>query len=102
MKIVVIGGSAGGIEGLRGIAAGLRPDFPSPILVVIHMPADERSLLASILRKSGPLEAVQARDGEALRPGVIYAARPDHHLLVEQGRIKLARGPRENRVRPAI
>src|SRR5437879_3351218 len=102
MRVVVIGASAGGVESLKAVAANLRVDLPAPVLVVLHIPADEGSLLAPILRKSGPLPAVQARDGDSLEPGCIYVAPPDHHLLVEPGRIKVTRGPRENRMRPAV
>jgi hypothetical protein len=32
----------------------------------------------------------------------VYVAVPDHHLLIEQGYIRVIRGPKENRHRPAI
>src|SRR5206468_2897234 len=32
----------------------------------------------------------------------IYVAPPDHHLLVEAGRVRVTRGPKENRFRPAV
>jgi two-component system chemotaxis response regulator CheB len=37
-----------------------------------------------------------------LKPGHIYFAPPDSHLLVEPGRVGVTKGPRENRFRPAI
>jgi two-component system chemotaxis response regulator CheB len=40
-------------------------------------------------------------DGQSIQPGRIYVAPPDHHLLIEDGRVRLTRGPRENRNRPA-
>src|SRR4051812_50224295 len=39
---------------------------------------------------------------QRLQPGTIYVAPPDFHLLVEPGRLRLTKGPRENRFRPAI
>jgi two-component system chemotaxis response regulator CheB len=41
-------------------------------------------------------------DGESIQPGKIYVAPPDRHLLLEAGRIRLTRGPKENRFRPAV
>ena len=35
-------------------------------------------------------------------PGRIYVARPDQHLLLERGQVRLAHGPREQGHRPAI
>jgi two-component system, chemotaxis family, protein-glutamate methylesterase/glutaminase len=37
-----------------------------------------------------------------VRPGRIYVACPDRHLLVEEGRVRLVQGPKENRHRPAV
>jgi two-component system chemotaxis response regulator CheB len=45
---------------------------------------------------------VHAVDGEAIEPGRLYVAPPDRHLLLEHQRIRLTRGPKENRFRPAI
>jgi two-component system chemotaxis response regulator CheB len=41
-------------------------------------------------------------DGDTIQQGIIYVAPPDQHMLVEQGCIRLLRGPKENRHRPAI
>jgi two-component system chemotaxis response regulator CheB len=48
------------------------------------------------------LPASHARDGEAIRPGHIYVAPPDFHMLVRDDRIELSHGPRENHSRPAV
>ena len=50
----------------------------------------------------GPLPATQKLDGEAIRAGHIYVAPPDHHLRVESGHVRVTRGPKENRLRPAV
>src|SRR5262249_878437 len=42
------------------------------------------------------------RDGDVIRPGRIYVAPPDNHLLVEDGCVRVIHGPKENRHRPAI
>jgi two-component system, chemotaxis family, protein-glutamate methylesterase/glutaminase len=100
--IVVIGASAGGIQALTTLVAGLSRDFPASILVVVHIPPYAVSRLPEILSRSGPLLATHAQQGEAIAPGRIYVAPPDRHLLVRSGWIELSRGPRENHARPAI
>lgn len=100
--IIVIGGSGGSLESLITIVGALPRNFPASIFIVIHMPADAPGLLPEHLACSGPLPAVQAVDGETIRHGRIYVARPDHHLVIDNGRIRVMRGPRENRHRPAI
>jgi two-component system chemotaxis response regulator CheB len=42
-----------------------------------------------------------AAHGEPLRPGHVYTAVPDHHLLVVDGVMALSKGPTENGHRPA-
>jgi two-component system chemotaxis response regulator CheB len=101
-QIVVVGASAGGLEALRTLVAGLPRNFPAPICVVLHTSPQSPGILDEILQRSGPLPAAQAREFDRLRPGHIYVAPPDHHLLVEPGKLRIARGPKENRFRPAI
>ncbi len=100
--VVAIGASAGGVEALSRLAAGLSPDVPYAYLIVLHVAPRAPSVLARIIDRSGPLPAVTARDGEALRPGYIYVGSPDHHLLVADHRVVLSQGPTENGYRPAI
>jgi two-component system chemotaxis response regulator CheB len=100
--LVVIGASAGGIEALRVLVAALPPDFPAPIGIVLHTSPQSPGLLDSILSRSGPMPATNARDRERLKPGHIYVAPPDSHMLVEPGILRVTKGPRENRFRPAI
>jgi two-component system, chemotaxis family, protein-glutamate methylesterase/glutaminase len=100
--IIVIGASAGGIQALTTLVAGLPRDFPASLVVVVHIPPCAISRLPEILSRSGPLPAAHARHGEAIEPGRIYIAPPDRHLLVRAGWIELSRGPRENHCRPAI
>lgn len=101
-RIVVIGASAGGIEALRTIAAGLPADFSVPIAVVMHSAPDAAGVLSEILDRAGPLTAVRARDHERLQAGRIYLPPSDRHLLIEPGRVRVTRGPKENLFRPAI
>ncbi len=46
--------------------------------------------------------AAHAYDGEEIKENRIYVAPPDHHLLVEGSKLRIAKGPKENRFRPAI
>jgi two-component system chemotaxis response regulator CheB len=102
LNVAAVGASAGGVEALTHFAAGLPPDLPYAVLVVLHMPAGAPSVLARILDRSGPLPAVPAADGTPLKPATIYVSMPNHHLLAHDGRIVLSEGPTENGHRPAI
>jgi two-component system, chemotaxis family, protein-glutamate methylesterase/glutaminase len=100
--IIVIGASAGGVEALAELARGLPADLPASLFVVHHFPAYAISVLPGILNRSGPLNAAHAEDDEPIRPGRIYVAPPNYHLLVKRGHVQLLRGPRENGHRPAV
>ncbi|MFC0542353.1 chemotaxis protein CheB [Kutzneria chonburiensis] len=100
--VVVVGASAGGVESLRGLLAALPADLPASVLVVLHMPADGTSALPAILNRVGPLPVHPARSGLRLRHGHVYAAVPDHHLLLVDGVMALSKGPTENGHRPAV
>lgn len=100
--IIVIGGSAGAIGVLRRLVAALPADLAAAIFVVVHIPPEAPSLLASILESSGALPASMAVEGEPIRRSRIYVAPPDHHMLVKPGWVSVIKGPRENRHRPAV
>ena len=76
--------------------------MPAAVFVVIHVAPSATSALASILDRAGPLPASQAVDGEAIELSRIYVASPNRHLLIKEGSVAVAVGPRENRHRPAI
>lgn len=46
--IVAVGASAGGVEALTNMAAGMPCDFPFAVVVVLHMPPGAPSVLAKI------------------------------------------------------
>ena len=100
--VVVVGASAGGVEALTTLAAGLPEDFDAPICVVLHLTADAESRLADIISRAGALPATQVRGDERLESRRIYVARPDHHLVVRGQRVLAVQGPHENAVRPSI
>lgn len=100
--IIVVGASSGGLEPLETLVSQLLPGFPAAIFVVWHVAPELPSMLPQILARAGSLPATHAVDGEEIKPGHIYIAPPDHHLLVEPGYVRLTRGPKENRFRPSI
>jgi two-component system chemotaxis response regulator CheB len=100
--LVVIGASAGGVEALKRIVADLPGDLPAAVCVVLHIAPGSPSALAAVLSRSGPLPCHTPRDGDRLRPGEIIVGVPGHHLVIEEERVRLTVGPRENGHRPAV
>ena len=100
--VIAIGTSAGGIQALKAVVQKLPQDFPASIHIVQHLSNEFSSNLTSVLAKVSKLPIAFAKDGELIESGRIYLAPPDFHLMLELGRIRVTRGPRENRMRPAI
>lgn len=100
--IIVIGASSGGFAVLQRLAADLPAALPAALFVVWHMPPDGAGVLPHALAQAGALPAAHAVDGEPVAAGRVYVAPPDHHLLVERGHVRVTRGPKENRFRPAV
>lgn len=101
-NIIVIGASAGGFEAIKLIVAGLPSNLNASVFVVWHMSPDVRGILPQVLSQLNGPEAVSARDREKIKTGKIYVAPPDHHLVLEEGIMRVTRGPKENRFRPAV
>jgi len=100
--IIVIGASFGGIEALSRIVAGLPPKLKASVFVVLHIPAQHESIVPLLLIWRGPLLAVHAVDHMPIEHGRIYVAPPDHHLLLEPDQMRVLKGPKQIRFRPAV
>lgn len=100
--MLLIGGSAGAVAPLRTILAALPADLPASVIVLLHMSANGTGIFATVASLSCRLPACHAEDGMVLRPGQVYVAQPNRHLLVAEGQLRLGSGPRENSARPAI
>jgi two-component system chemotaxis response regulator CheB len=101
--VVVIGASAGGLKALRQLVAYLPGDLPAALLVTTHLAPAVPSRVAATLAQVGALPAVVASVGMPMPPGRIYTAVPDRHLVIDEHDVlRITRGPRENRVRPAV
>lgn len=102
-EAVVMGASAGAIDALAAILPGLPRDYPVPIMVVVHLPTDKKSLIVQIFQQKCQLRVVEAEDKVPLEPGTVYFAPADYHLLVEPERVlSLSVEEEVNYSRPSI
>jgi two-component system chemotaxis response regulator CheB len=100
--LVVIGASAGGVEALIQLTSHLPKDLPAVILIVVHVSSSVPSFLPQVLRRKCKLPVSHARNGEPMQRGQVYIAPPNHHMRVQDGKLRLTHGPRQNGHRPAI
>ncbi len=83
VKAVVIGGSAGSVEALTTLLSVLPEQYGIPVIAVVHLPPDSKSLLADILQPHCKLIVQEIEDKTPLLPGHVYLAPPDYHVLPE-------------------
>lgn len=100
--IVVMGASAGGVAALREVLGALPAELPAAVFVTIHTAPSSEGYLAQVLGARCQLPVELARDEEPIRPGRVYVAPPNLHLLVKRGYVRVRFLPKENGSRPAI
>lgn len=83
--VVAIAASAGGIKALGTVLGGLPTDLPVPVLVVQHLDRRHRTVIAEVLGRRTEMKLKLAEDVERARPGIVYIAPPDRHMLVGAG-----------------
>lgn len=104
-QLTVIGSSTGGPPALRILLAGMGPTWPTPILIVQHMPATFTKILAEHLTRGCRLPVSEAAEGQVFEAGQAYVAPGDWHLTVRRGTHltgHLDQDPAENWCRPAV
>lgn len=103
VKAVVMGASAGAVDAMLRILPRLPKAFVLPIVIVIHLPADRKSVMVELFAARCEVAVREVEDKEPLVPGTIYFAPPDYHVLVEpDGRLSLSSEEPVHYSRPSI
>lgn len=102
-NIIVIGTSAGGLEALDNLVGQLPTNLPASIFIVQHLaPGLSGSALLHRLGRHQAFTPRFAENGQRFKPGCLYIAPPDNHLLLKSATVRVTKGARENRSRPGI
>jgi two-component system chemotaxis response regulator CheB len=106
IEVVAIASSTGGPQALTEVLSGLPANFPVPIVVVQHMPADFTKNLADRLDCTCSVKVKEAQAGDLLKPGLAFIAPGDFHMALQKFEnrrvgVTLNQGPMENSCRPA-
>jgi two-component system chemotaxis response regulator CheB len=100
IDLIVIGASAGGVEALCNLVRQIPADLGAAVLVVMHL--GEASALPDVLNRCGTLPCAFVNDSPAMERGHLYIAPPNYHMRVDDEKIVLSQGPKENLRRPSI
>jgi two-component system chemotaxis response regulator CheB len=102
-KVLAIGASAGGPEGLVTILSGLPANFPVPVFIVQHIDGNFAEGFAVWLNSSTSLTVRIALNGEKALAGHVYLPPGNQHLIVNSdGRISTTKDGLINSSRPSV
>ena len=101
-EIIVIGCSLGGMHALETIFTALPRGFCVPIAVVQHRHRASNETLPSHFRRFSRLPVVDAEDKQRIRPGTVYLAPANYHLLVQRGEFSLSVDEKVRWSRPSV
>jgi two-component system chemotaxis response regulator CheB len=101
-ELIVIGCSLGGMRALELVLGALPATFPVPLAVVQHRHKASNEGLPTFLRRSAKLKVVDVDDKLWIKPGTVYLAPADYHLLVERGMFSLSVDDRVAYSRPSV
>ncbi len=101
-ELVVIGTSWGGLNAIRRVLKSLPADFDLPIVIVQHRHRDSSDMLVALLQDHTEFPVAEVEDKAELKPGCIYIAPADYHVLVEGGHLALSTEEPFRYSRPSI
>ncbi len=104
-RLIAIGASTGGTEAIKHVLMGLPPDSPG-VVIAQHIPKAFSTPFARRMNDSCQMTVYEAEDGQQVRPGHVYIAPGDRHLIVERDGaryvVRLDDGTPVNRHKPSV
>ena len=100
--MIVIGASLGGMKAMRTLLRGLPADFPEPIAAAFHRHREADDMLVHLLQQECALPVSEVFDKELIKPGRLYVAPADYHLMIERPNFSLSTDEPVQYARPSI
>ncbi len=105
IKLLIIGASTGGPVAVTDVLLQLPKNFPLPIVVIQHMPANFTKVFAERLNRQCQLEVREASNGDKLKPGLVLVAPGAHQFIFDRNnrdRIKIMEGDDRMNYKPSV
>ena len=88
-RMVIIGASAGGLDALEKLFAGLPPDSGAAFIVIQHLSADHKSLMNSLLARHTRMPVLVVEDGMPIAPNQVYLIPSGSIMRLQQDHLRL-------------
>jgi two-component system chemotaxis response regulator CheB len=72
------------------------------VAIVLHRSPFHATQLPAVLGRRAQLTVTEPGDGAPIERSVVYVAPRDQHMVMDDGVVRLDRGPKQHRTRPAI
>ena len=101
-RAIVIGASAGGFDAINDVVSQIR-NLIIPIIIVQHISSESENYLPRFLNENLLLTVKEAENWEPIKPGIVYFAPPDYHLMIEKnGVLTFSADTKVNYSRPSV
>ncbi|HYD52306.1 MAG TPA: chemotaxis response regulator protein-glutamate methylesterase [Gemmatimonadaceae bacterium] len=104
-RVLAIGASTGGTKAIEAVLQELPATTPGTVIVQ-HMPAGFTASFAKRLDQLCAMEVREARDGDAVVPGVALVAPGGLHMMMQRSgaalQVRIKDGPPVHHQRPAV
>lgn len=102
-ECILIGVSAGGMTALQKFLPFLPSDFSIPVIIVQHLHPQQGSFHIQFFDEKCNLKVSEALEKNKIKPGNIYFAPANYHLLIESDKtFSLSVDSKVNYSRPSI
>ena len=98
--IVGIGASAGGIDAFHSFFNHMPGDCGMSFVVILHLPAERKSMLAEILMRWTTMQVIEGADGVRVEPNCVYVPPPHALVTMSEGRLRVVPSERDGGFRP--
>ncbi|HEX3396867.1 MAG TPA: CheR family methyltransferase [Steroidobacteraceae bacterium] len=87
--IVGIGASAGGLEAFRSFFESMPAEPGMAFVVILHLPADRKSLLPEILARWTSMRVEEVSQDKLIEPNCVYVPSPHTAVTITEGRLRM-------------
>ena len=102
-RLIAIGVSAGAMEALSIIIPKLPANFSIPVVIIQHISPQSDNYMTRYLDTISAIRVKEVDEKERIRPGVVYTAPPNYHVLLEEDEtFSLSVDERINFARPSV
>ncbi|MDY0207118.1 MAG: chemotaxis response regulator protein-glutamate methylesterase [Pseudomonas sp.] len=102
-RLVAIGTSTGGPVALQKLLTQLPAHFPTPIVMIQHMPAAFTKAFADRLNKLCNIDVKEAEEGDMLRPGLALLAPGGKQMMIDaRGYVRILPGDERLNYKPSV